>query len=190
MAMTENAGNTGRGAIFDENERDRQKFERIYDMYGKLLLSIAWQVLGNDEACDAYQRCLIRIYRNIGKIGEASDLRTRGYVCKIMKNEAIRSYRAAAALRGNEISLEAMTHDEADRAGVHAPEQLLSEEIAHCFSKLSHEDRRILALRHISGYSNADLEKILNLPGATVRQRISRARKRLGAIMTEEGIAP
>jgi predicted DNA-binding protein (UPF0251 family) len=52
---------------------------------------------------------------------------------------------------------------------------------------LSVEDRRILVLRHISGYSNVELEKILKISGQTVRKRISRARHRLQAIMLDHG---
>ena len=167
------------------NHDTTSKFEQIYQTYEKLMLSISVSILGPDDAYDAMQHCMIRLYSNLEKVGNVHDLRTRVFVCKIIKNEALRLYKSIKRKRSREIPLE---HTDFTAESIkHSRDVLYADHIVECLDGLHRSDRIILVLKYLSGYSNEELERLLNISGVAVRQRLSRARKRLRDIIYDSG---
>ena len=157
------------------------KFEQIYQTYEKLMLSISMKILGCDDAYDAMQHCMIRLYNNLDKVGDVHDSRTRAFVCKIIKNEALRLYKSIERKRRRELPLD---HFDIETENIsNNPDIRYSGHIVESLDELHNSDKTILTLKYLSGYSNEDLKHILNISGAAIRQRLSRARKRLQHII-------
>lgn len=70
-------------------------------------------------------------------------------------------------------------------------QELLSAEqsqlLAHCLGRLNPDDREILVLRELEGYSYAALSELLDIPQGTVMSRLYTARKRLKKELEEAG---
>jgi RNA polymerase sigma-70 factor (ECF subfamily) len=169
------------------------KVEELYHAYGKTLLLLGKKILGDrHRADDAFQQCFLRIYKNIHRIGPVSDPRTKSFIFIIMRNEAYRIYRQDAARRGRTESLDSVRRaaaNEKDRAEERVPARAEAEyEPAACLSVLRDDDKDILILRYLHGYSDKEIEKILGISGNAVRKRVSRAKRRLaGVVLWDQG---
>ncbi len=76
-------------ALIDE-ESDKEKFERIYHLYAKRMLKMAYSVLHNQSQCeDVVHEAFIKIARNINAVDEVDSVKTLSYVLKATKNTAI-----------------------------------------------------------------------------------------------------
>lgn len=76
-------------ALIDE-ESDKEKFERIYHLYAKRMLKMAYSVLHNRSQCeDVVHEAFIKIARNIKAVDEVDSVKTLSYVLKATKNTAI-----------------------------------------------------------------------------------------------------
>jgi RNA polymerase sigma-70 factor (ECF subfamily) len=56
--------------------------------------------------------------------------------------------------------------------------------------ELSPDDRSLVLLRYVHGYSGQELADVLGVSAAAVRQRLSRATRHLAAVMTAMGYRP
>ena len=58
-----------------------QKFDALFSMYYKVMMSNALRILGNQyDAEDAVQAAGVALYKHIGKIGELDSRETCSYV--------------------------------------------------------------------------------------------------------------
>lgn len=62
-----------------------------------------------------------------------------------------------------------------------------SQLLTRCLGRLSADDREILVLRELEGYSYTALSELLNIPQGTVMSRLYTARKRLKKKLEEAG---
>lgn len=73
-----------------DNEDDRDKFEFIYLIYRKRMVSEAYNILRNEyDAEDAVHDTFIKLARNMKAIDEPDSDKTLSYVLKAVKNTAI-----------------------------------------------------------------------------------------------------
>ena len=76
-------------AMIDTDE-DRAKFAALYERYSRLMFYIARQILGDEQLSeDAVQEALLRIARNMHKVGEVSCPQTRNFTVIITRNAAL-----------------------------------------------------------------------------------------------------
>ena len=113
---------------------------------------------------DAAQEALIAILRNLGRLREPGAI--YGWARAIAVREAVRVARKAARTVPAEL------------ADVPAPGDLqLAADIRDVLTRLTPAHRAVLVLRDLEGLDEQAAGALLNLPAATVRSRLFRARR-------------
>lgn len=144
---------------------DRDAFAALYMLYRDSLYRYAYFRLGNAaDAEDAVSACIAAAYENIGSL--RSDGAFRAWIFRILYRcccAAIRE-QAKAADREGEEALDRMP----------APESGISPELKEAFAVLSGEDREIVLLAAVAGYSSFEIGSMMSLKPSTVRSRLKR----------------
>lgn len=174
---------------------DGAAFEILMRRYNQLLFRTARSILGdNTDAEDALQEAWLRAWRNLGGFRAESRLST--WLVRIVTNEALGRLRRE---RRQLIPLEtAMTSSEHDTVAAltetsdRAPGQsLVRAEVRKAVEEridgLPDAYRTVFMLRIVEEMSVQEVANALEIPAATVRSRLSRARallrERLGPSM-------
>ena len=156
------------------------------DAYGELVRAYmqpayysALALVGtHDEAMDCSQQAFIRAWSSIRKFQAGRSFFTWYY--RILRNLCLNRLRdrAAQARPFSELSplFDVAAEDdpaqETDRV-------LLRERVREALARLRPEDREIIVLRDLDGYSYADIADLLEIPQGTVMSRLYYARKHL-----------
>lgn len=166
-----------------ETEEEKRKFERIYTDYRQTMYFAAYRILQNvHTAEDAVHQAFLRVIDHLDKIDEKNCHKTRGFLVIITEHIAIDMYRKQK--REHTCSYDDMKVCIPDTA----EQAQWSDEIGRAIAKLPVNDVTVLALKFSHGYTNAEIAEILGITEDNVRQRISRAKKRLAEILEKEGI--
>lgn len=161
---------------------DADSFEKLARSYETKIYAYALRLLGDSEdAKDALQETLIKLYKNIGKFSQERSF--AAWLMRITRNTCIDIIRAR---KGGE-SLEAMSE-----IGYVLPatkEEFLPEAcaerteqrkiLAALIDRLPENKRAVIILRDIDGYTYSQIAQILNISQGTVKSRLSRARMEL-----------
>jgi RNA polymerase sigma factor (sigma-70 family) len=118
-----------------------------------------------DDGDDAMQETMIRVLKGIRSLREPAAL--RGWVRRIAVREAIK----LAQARRDPVPTDRLP----ERATGDAPE--LGAEIADVLRRLGPEQRAILVLRDLEGFSEAEAATVLGVELGTVKSRLHRARQ-------------
>lgn len=166
-----------------ETEEEKRKFERIYMDYRQTMYFAAYRILQNvHTAEDAVHQAFLRVIDHLDKINEKDCHKTRGFLVIITEHVAIDMYRKRK--RENTCS-----YDDMEIYLPDTTEQAQGlDEIDRAIEKLSVNDVTVLKLKFSHGYTNTEIADILGITEDNVRQRISRAKKRLAEILEREGI--
>lgn len=141
----------------------------------RLLFRVAYTVLGNSEDCaDALQDALECAWRRLPSLRDAGAFRS--WMARIVINC---SYTMLRKRRLHTVEL-----DEA----LPAP-QAEDPVLAEAFSRLDEGLRLPLVLHYMEEMSVAEVAQAMRLPQGTIKNRLHRGRKRLAAILSEEGIS-
>ncbi|WP_350279861.1 RNA polymerase sigma factor [Kribbella sp. HUAS MG21] len=119
------------------------------------------------DAEDAAQEALIILYRKIGMLRATGALTS--WMFRIVRNECLR--RARAVLRDLPIEPEP-----APSAEDEALRQLEAQAVAAAIARLPADQRSVLVLRDIQGYSGPMVAKALGLTVPAMKSRLHRAR--------------
>lgn len=158
-----------------EDEEDKRKFERIYISYKQTMFYAAKRILKNEyTAEDAVHQAFLRIINHLEKINENDCHKTRAFLVVITEHIAIDIYRKQK--RENTLSFDELEIYIADDS---LPEHEVPDEISSVIEKLPVNYSTILRLKFAQGYNNSEIAQILDIKEDNVRQRISRARKKL-----------
>lgn len=145
---------------------DREAFAALYMQYRDALYRYAYFRLGNDDdAEDAVSACIVAAYENIGTLRAQGAL--RAWIFRIL-------YRCCCALVREQIAANDRVGEEAlDR--LTAPASGMSPEIKEAFGVLGAEDREIVLLAVVAGYSSYEIGSLMSLKPSTVRSRLKRS---------------
>lgn len=167
---------------------DEASFEAlIFSCKGKAY-SIAFRYLRNrEDALDVLQESFIKIYRHLGKFNFESSFDTWVYRIVINTcNDLLKKAKARPPLETIYKDHEPNYHVEIADKGLSPEEKLIKKEeagyILECLDKLQHEQKEILILRDIHGFSYEEISELLKMNLGTVKSRISRARETLKKI--------
>lgn len=164
-----------------ETPEDRDKFERIYLKYSKLMFHVANRILNNPhDAEDAVQQAFVSIIRNLNNFSEVDCHKTRSCVVLITERKAIDMIRTSH--RDKLLPL----NEEINGMEIPLPGDM---GIADAMARLPGRYREVLLLKFDNGYSNKELAAMLGVSEAGVRQLISRARKALEEELQKEGMS-
>ena len=163
-----------------ESDEEKTLFEQVYLRYRGLMFCVANRILRNDrDAEDAVHQAFVSLAENISKISGAECPKTRAYVVTIAENKAIDLYRRKKRLAEEELDGRAV--------GIPAPRNG-DDSLAAAIASLPPRWREVILLRYDSGYTGAEIGKMLGQSAASVQKLEQRAKARLKKILEEEGV--
>jgi len=189
----QNPAEEGEIMIFSVDTLDENlnsKFEAIYFAYSRYLYSIGINILRDEQhAADALQLCFIKIFENMEKIGEVNSSRTKSFISVIMRNESINllrkiktTYRVTESV---DDALYIIIDETADTEELVLKAEMQTE-MNFYLSKLNREESNLIILKYVHEYSNEEIADILGVSQEVVRQRLSRIRRKLAALIMKD----
>jgi RNA polymerase sigma-70 factor (ECF subfamily) len=167
---------------------DTQAFETLVRRHQasvyRFLLTVAEE---EAEAQDALQECFVAAWRSAGTF--SGDGSARGWLLTIARNALSRAHRRRAGEPTSFEPLEAL----GARAGwgsVGNPDAELDrlaarESVQRAMSALSSEEREVLTLRDLEGFSGGEVVGMLSISPSAMKSRLHRARLKLVAELKE-----
>ena len=169
---------------------DTEAFAVLVRRHQKKMLNIAYRMIGDyDDACDVVQEAFLSAWRAIGKFrGEA---RFSTWLCGIVLNHAknhlaqrtTRSRREGTSLDNPLNAKDGSLLKEPPSREESVEERLEKQErearVQDCIAALDSEQREVLVLRDIQGFSYEEIGAMLKMPEGTVKSRLFRARNAL-----------
>ncbi len=173
---------------------DEKSFESLILGCRTKAYNIAIRYLKNEEdALDALQESFIKIFRHLNSFKEDSRFDT--WVYRIVVNTCNDMLRKNS---GRKITDSIFRKDDDNKETIleipdstTSPEEVYdkkekSEYILSCLDKLNQDQKEIIILRDIQGFSYDEISEILNCSVGTVKSRINRSRFRLREFLMEQ----
>lgn len=167
-----------------EEEEQQNKFEKLYYKYRNLMYYIAEEILHHPkDSEDAVQEALIRVAKNMEKIGAVESTATKNFLGIITKREAMKLYdkrkkRAEIAESGlsvEEDGKELRFFDTYTKDGSDVPVN----EVAMALETLPYKYQSLMTLKYVMGYSGKEIAEIVGMSENNVRQQLFQGRKLL-----------
>lgn len=166
-----------------ETEEDKRKFERIYLAYKQTMFYAANRILKDHHLSeDAVHQAFLRIVDNLDKIRENDCHKTRAFLVVVVEHISIDIYRKRK--RENMVSFDELELYIADDT---SHEDEVIDKVTSAILKLPINYSTVLRLKFSQGYNDVEIAEILNITQENVRQRISRAKKKLSELLQKEG---
>ena len=157
---------------------DHDAFAALIGVAANRLYALACLILRDpDRAEDATQEAFVRAWREVPRLRDPDrfDAWLRRLVVNVCIVQATRERRRVVNLR-------VLPAD-----GPAAPDELLTVEIRdqleRGFRRLPPEQRAILTLQHLVGYSPAEIAETLGIPAGTARSRLHHAHRAMRAAL-------
>lgn len=166
-----------------ETEEDKRKFERIYLSYKQTMFYAANRILKNHYTSeDAVHQAFLRVVDHLDKINEKDCHKSRSFLVVITEHIAIDIYRKQK--RENTLSFDELEIYISDNT---SPEDNVIDEVSTAIASLPVNYSTILRLKFSQGYNDSEIAQILDITEDNVRQRISRAKKKLNQLLQKDG---
>lgn len=168
---------------------DVASFEKLIVKYNRYVYNIAFRMMGNEEdAKDMSQETLIKAFKAISQFKMESSFSTWLYritinVCKDelrKRKETVLSYDAEIS---EDSTLKDIIKDEEANPILIYEKLELKASIETALDKLSEENKSVVVLKDLLGYSYEEIGEILQIPIGTVRSRLNRSRTMLKSIL-------
>ncbi len=179
---------------------DVSAFEQIITRYRSVVYGISYRYANNPEdAADMAQEIFLKMFRSINTFKFQSKFST--WVYRVATNtclDLLKAQRRSASAdtvsidggygyedpEGNQIGIE--IEDTSSLPDVKAEESEVRDVINRAIGRLSDDYRTVIILRDIRGLSYDEIAEITESSVGTVKSRISRARKNLREILSED----
>lgn len=190
----------GGGKMIDEKELIRQAkngdlkaYEQIIGLYEKKVFSTIYYMVKNDnDVEDIAQEVFIKIYRNLNSFKEESSLYTWIYritinVCidELKKRKKVVYLDEKIETKDGEIEFQ--VSDTGKSLHELTEEKDLREILLKCVRKLSEDQRTMIILRDIKGFTYMEIAEMTKMNLGTVKSKINRARSALKQLLEEDG---
>ncbi len=167
-------------------------FNQLVMAYQGTAYNVAYRVVGDgDAAADACQDAFLKAYKALGQYRGGS---FKSWLMRIVTNTCYDQIRYKSRRPAN--SLEDMTENpEADRTklvnGSERPEERvlrgeLQDLLQLAISQLPEDQRIVLVLNDVQGFSYQEIADVIDQPLGTVKSRLSRARRKLRDFLLEQ----
>jgi RNA polymerase sigma-70 factor (ECF subfamily) len=182
--------------LIDECKRgDIEAFEQLIFKYQKKVFNITYRFLGDyNLAEDVSQEIFIRVFKSIKDFKGESSFYTWLYritinQCMDMQNKNKKHFvqyldSAAQNDEGEEFVIQVPS--DRDLPEVEYQKKELRINVEKALMMLTQEQRAIIILRDIQGFSYEEISDILNCPVGTVKSRINRARDALKKVLFDK----
>ena len=167
------------------------KFEQLYIDYKQTMYYSAHKILRNSyDAEDAVQQAFIRIMDYLKGIDENDTRKTKSYLSIVARNMAVDIYRKKKREMMHTISYDEhelfIEDPEGQAFEDEEDDHSLEEALARALKKLPMKYADVVRLTYVHELSSDKVGEILNISADNVRQRLVRARKKLGELMEQE----
>lgn len=172
---------------------DESGFEELILGCKTRAYNIALRYMRNEEdALDALQESFIKVFRYLASFKEESSFQT--WVYRIVVNTCHDMLRKNAHIRKNSSLFQTGEDEEQETAipdTAPTPEEELERKetmriILEALETLPAEQKEIIVLRDMQGFSYEEIGEILDCSLGTVKSRINRSRAKLREILTEQ----
>lgn len=154
------------------------------DTYGGLVWSLARKMLPNqNEAEDAVQEIFIEIWKNAERFDENQSSETT-FVAMIARRRLIDRLRKVTR-QPNIDSFEDMVYEPARAEGVDLQMSVEAGQAAEVINTLRPEQRQVLELSIVQGYSHSEISEALEMPLGTVKTHARRGLIQVREILDE-----
>ncbi len=176
---------------------DVNAFEGLVVEYEKNVYNMALRMLKNTEdAADISQDAFIKAYNSLSSF--RGDSKFSVWLYRIVSNLCLDYLRRQNRRPTKSLSVEDNDGESTELEipdEEQSPEKLLErkttcEAVRRGLDELNTEQREILLLREIQGFSYDEIADVLNLESGTVKTRIFRARKKLCDFLIKDGNIP
>ena len=169
---------------------DTRAYEVLVKRYQDIAQRTAYVVTGDaGDAEDAAQSAFINAYHALSRF--RSDAAFRPWLLKIVANEARNRRRSAGRREGLRLRLEGDPPREdaapSPEAAVLAGERRRT--LVDALNSLREEERRVIAMRYLLDLTEKEMAAAMGVAKGTVKSRLARAMKKLGAALDESGVA-
>ncbi|HMH19774.1 MAG TPA: RNA polymerase sigma factor [Burkholderiales bacterium] len=168
-------------------------FEDLLRPQVEYLYRLAWRFTGSvADAEDLVQDVLIKLFPRTGELLEIEQLRP--WLARVLYHQYVDSVRQRARspvvelvtdAEGDDNPLDALPSMK-DGPEEHAERSGSRERILRALDRLNPEQRAVVTMHDVEGYSLEELEKLLETPLGTLKSRLHRARQRLRALLPME----
>ena len=159
-------------------------FTELYSRYRTRALAIARRIVGDaDDAEDVVQDVFARLaQRPVGFDGRAS---CTTWLHRVMVNSSINWLRARKRRERLRHEPEATPSPEAQAVGAQ-----MQRHFERALTQVSEQQRQVLWLRELRGYSYPEIAALLHIPEGTVKSALHRGRLRAQAELVARGQEP
>jgi len=166
---------------------EEEAFVRLYDRYRPRLYSFIVRMCGRPSVAEELvQETFIRLADHAATLRE--DTHVRGWLFHVARN-LVRSHARSAlvdALGLAELASWVRATEAPSEHEAHVAERIASRSVLdRALLRLGEDERAALWLAEVEGYSSAELAEEFGISEIAVRQRVSRARKRLSELVVE-----
>ena len=177
---------------------DDGAFETLVRTYESFVYNVAYQSLkSQDDAFDVSQEVFIKVYKSLGSF--RGDCKFSTWVYRVAQN-VVKDF-----LRSKENKLKTVSVYETDSDGEEHQLEIVDESTAadpiasfekkeraalvrEAISRLSEEQRAVIVLRDMEGYTYEEIAEMLFLDMGTVKSRINRGRNAIKKFLSERNI--
>lgn len=177
----------GKPTVDPGGESEQDRFARLIRQHYQALYRAAFRLTRSEvDAEDLVQEVCVRAYPRIGEIEQLEQ--PRGWLLRVLYRLFVdlrRRYerKNVRAIDDDEefVSGEPGPAEEADRA-------LYRWRIEDAWRHLNEEQRLLLALHDVEGYSLAEIHSLTGLKDGTIKSKLHRARVRLGRLLQRDQV--
>ncbi|HSK94780.1 MAG TPA: RNA polymerase sigma factor [Candidatus Angelobacter sp.] len=161
---------------------DHEAFEVLATSAGDRLYAVARLILRSaDLAEDAVQEALVRAWRQLPSLRDPD--RFDAWLYRLVVNACADQGRQLRRW-SNQVQPLPMDHSIGDDTGSVADRDLLE----RAFTRLKPEQRAVVVLHHHSGFSAAEIARILGIPEGTARSRLHYATEAMRAALQADAL--
>lgn len=174
--------------IAANDEDGIQKFELLFKLYSRQMLSAAYAVLGNrNDAEDAVQDAMIRIAEKIDTLDMSDHARVRRYVLTAAANTAKNMLRKESR-RPKTVCIDDFFNLEDKSAEIAEIDSGKFNEIVECIMELDDTYRDVLYFRFVEEMSDKEISELLGRKYSTVKTQAKRGEALLTKKLKEKGV--
>ena len=159
--------------------------QRIWEMYGKLLHTVAASLLpGHPEDVEECVQDGVWAYVDAPEKWDPAKGSEKTYLCVLVRSRALDRRRRLAARREEPLEDHAGTL----RAEDHTEEAALRDGLRRALAELSPAERRLFTLRFLYQWPSAEIGQALGLSANSVDARVVRLRRKLKKLLARQGL--
>ena len=169
---------------------DVSAFEELVASNEKRIYNICYRMMKNDQdAQDMAQEALIKAWKNLRNFNLKAAFST--WLYRIAVNTCLDELRKR---KNTSQSIEELNEKgitiEDEQSGNFSESSDLRQGLSEAMDKLDPNEKIIIVLKDVQGYSYEEIGEILSCPVGTVRSRLSRSRKKLAEICISMELYP